>query len=336
MSLSHGRNERFALSLTAVLVGVVLLGTLSAIGATAPSQWLSEWPTTDFSRSTIDFNSVRSGGPPKDGIPAIDDPKFEVASEIDNLEDREPVILVEAGGQTKAYPLRVLIWHEIVNDMIGSEPVTVTYCPLCNAAIAFSRRVDGDVLSFGTTGKLRNSDLIMYDRQTESWWQQYTGNAIVGVMAEKTLTAIPSRIVPWAVFLSMHPKAPVLVPNNPRARSYGSNPYVGYETSGAPFLFDGELPRGIKPMQRVVVVGERAWSLEFLQKQKIVQDDALVIRWVPGQASALHTRRIADGKDVGTVSVQRLVDGALVDVHHKVTFAFVFHAFNPDGAMITD
>ena len=231
-----------------LILAAIILDTEPSYSGSGAEQWRREWPVTDFPYSAIDFKSVRDGGPPKDGIPAIDDPEFKPVTDITDLQDQEPVITVAVGGHARAYPLRVLIWHEIVNDMIGSEPVTVTYCPLCNATIAFSGRVENDVLSFGTTGKLRNSDLIMYDRLTESWWQQYTGRAIVGVMTGKTLTPVPSRLVPWADFRRAHPDTLVLVPSNPRARSYGSNPYVGYETSRVPFLFDGDLPRGIKPM----------------------------------------------------------------------------------------
>ena len=138
-----------------------------------PFGWKVEWRNTDFAKSTIDFSEVMSGGPPKDGIPAIDTPQFKTVSEIDDIQDREPVISLAINGDARAYPLRVLTWHEIANDTVGGVPVAVTFCPLCNAAIVFDRRLaDGRVLDFGTTGKLRNSDLVMYDRQTESWWQQ--------------------------------------------------------------------------------------------------------------------------------------------------------------------
>ncbi|MEQ9447473.1 MAG: DUF3179 domain-containing (seleno)protein, partial [Rhodospirillaceae bacterium] len=130
------------------------------LGADVPAQWRGEWPDTDFSKTAVDLESIRSGGPPKDGIPPIHNPKFEPAHTITNLGAREPVILLQIEGQTRIYPLRVLIWHEIVNDVIEGKPVAVTYCPLCNAAITFSRELNGDVLSFGTTGKLRNSDLV--------------------------------------------------------------------------------------------------------------------------------------------------------------------------------
>src|SRR6516225_9581281 len=161
------------IALTAVfgLLVDACLGTLSA----DPISWRLEWPRTDFSKHSVPFAGIKSGGPPKDGIPAIDAPRFErladgkATGSSAALGDTEPVIAVSIGEDARAYPLRVLIWHEIANDAVGGTPVVVTYCPLCNAALAFERVVDGRVLDFGTTGKLRNSDLVMYDRQTESW-----------------------------------------------------------------------------------------------------------------------------------------------------------------------
>ncbi len=127
-----------------------------------------EWPNTDFSKRSVEWNEILSGGPPKDGIPSIDDPRTEPISKIDNLTDTDPVIGLIINGKARAYPLRILTWHEIVNDELGGVPVTVTYCPLCNSSIAFDRRLDGRILDFWTTGKLRRSDMVMYDRQTES------------------------------------------------------------------------------------------------------------------------------------------------------------------------
>src|SRR6516225_7815721 len=147
------------------------LGTLPA----DPISWRLESPRTDFSKHSVPFPRIKSGGPSKGGIPAIDAPRFErladgkATGSSAALGDTEPVIALSIGDDARAYPLRVLIWHEIANDAVGGTPVVVTYCPLCNAALVFERVVDGRVLDFGTTGKLRNSDLVMYDRQTESW-----------------------------------------------------------------------------------------------------------------------------------------------------------------------
>jgi hypothetical protein len=170
-------------SIACKLSGLIALTTLFAVAQDAgigtslaePSHWRSEWSRTDFSRHSVAFAEIKSGGPRKDGIPAIDMPRFErlVAGKPTGwsaaLGDTEPVIALSIGDDARAYPLRVLIWHEIANDTVGGRPVAVTYCPLCNAALVFERTVQGRVLDFGTTGKLRHSDLVMYDRQTESW-----------------------------------------------------------------------------------------------------------------------------------------------------------------------
>ena len=159
-----------------------------------PHFWKIEFPKTDFTKHSVPYGEIFSGGPPKDGIPSIDEPEFVLAGLHGKLEDTEPVVGLVLNGEAKAYPLRILTWHEIVNDEIGGIPVTVTYCPLCNSAVVFDRRVGDKVLDFGTTGRLRNSDLVMYDRQTESWWQQFLGEAIVGEMTGARLEMLPSRI----------------------------------------------------------------------------------------------------------------------------------------------
>jgi len=212
-----------------------------------PEEWRQgEWPRTDFSRHSIDYSEIKSGGPPKDGIPAIDNPRFEDLKEgqeegwAAGLADTEPVISFSVGSDARAYPLRVLMWHEIVNDTVGGEPVAVTYCPLCNAALVFERTVNGRVLDFGATGKLRHSDLVMYDRQTESWWQQFTGEAIVGEMTGSELKLIPSRLESFARFRERFSQGRVLVPNDPAARDYGANPYLGYGGRGDAFPLHGQ------------------------------------------------------------------------------------------------
>ena len=318
---------------TLQIVSLVMLVFAGPPAGANPARWTHEWPQTDFESAVVELDEIRDGGPPKDGIPAIDDPRFQPVAEIHDLADAEPVISLTVSGKSRAYPLRILTWHEIVNDVIAGVPVAVTYCPLCNAAIVFDRRLNGPVLDFGTTGKLRHSDLVMYDRQTESWWQQYSGEAIVGRYAGRALEMLPARLEPWADFRARSPDALVLVPEDPDARPYGANPYVGYDSAAMPFLYDGEVPSGIAPLARVVVVDEEAWSLELLRKAGRMEAGDLVLSWRPGQASALDAPRIADGRDVGSVIVQRRRDGRLEDVVHHVTFACVFHAFEPEGTL---
>ena len=237
--------------------------TLLSLGAQAsPSRWKYEWPNTDFTQSSVAFEEILSGGPPKDGIPSIDDPQFVAVAGHEDLAPTEPVIGLAINGDARAYPLRILTWHEIVNDTVGGVPVAVTYCPLCNAALVFERTVEGEVTEFGTTGKLRKSDLVMYDRQTESWWQQFLGEAIVGERTGTRLALVPARLESWENFATRFPQGQVLIPNNRSMRSYGANPYVGYDSEALPFLYDGEMPEGIAPMKRVVAVGDRAWAFD--------------------------------------------------------------------------
>ncbi len=317
--------------LSAVIVVAAGLGSAMAM----PDQWrLQGWAKTDFSRSSVDFKEIISGGPPKDGIPSIDAPKFTSVEADSSIGPQEPVVGLEINGDARAYPLRVLTWHEIVNDTVGGTPVTVTYCPLCNSAIVFDRRLDGRVLEFGTTGKLRNSDLVMYDRTTESWWQQFTGQGIVGVHTGRELETIPSRLESFERFKRRHPKGRLLVPNDPAMRAYGNNPYAGYDSSKMPFLYAGEMPKDVSPMARVVVVEAegkpQAVTLALLRKQGKLTVGDVVLSWEAGQNSALDAREIKRGRDVGNVMAQRKTADGMVDVKYDVTFAFVFHAFYPN------
>ncbi len=297
--------------------------------------WLREWPNTDFNRHSVDLVEIQDGGPPRDGIPSIDDPLFVPVSEARGLTETEPLISLEIAGDARAYPLSILMWHEIVNDVVGGVPVAVTYCPLCNASVVFEREFEGRLLDFGTTGKLRLSDLVMYDRQTESWWQQFTGEAIVGAMTGQMLARRPARMESFSRFKARFPEGKVLIPNNPHMRDYGANPYRGYDTLSRPWLYDGRLPEGIEPMARVVTIGHQAWSLRLLREKGRIEHDGYVMTWEPGQNSALDSPVIARGRDVGNVVVQKRTPDGLVDAVHGIDFAFAFHAFFPDGVIHT-
>lgn len=300
--------------------------------AESPFDWKREWPRTDFSRHSVRWSEIVDGGPPKDGIPSIDRPRFAGFAEPYPLRlgDNEPVISFSDNKDARAYPLRIVTHHEIVNDVVGGRPVAVTYCPLCNLAVVFDRTVDGQVLDFGTTGKLRNSDLVMYDRQSESWWQQFTGEAIAGRSTGKDLQVLASRLESLASFRKRYPDGRILLPAAESLDAY-DNPYVRYDTRYRPFPFySGRMPNGIEPMARVVAVGAKAWALSLLvAKGQIVEGD-LVLRWSAGQNSALDTRDISRGRDVGNVVVQRRTAKGAIDVPYAVTFAFAFAAFHPD------
>jgi len=305
-----------------------------AIGATTahadPAFWKFEWPKTDFETTSIEnWVEIMSGGPPKDGIPAIDDPDFITVADEGRLAAREAVVTVEIDGERpRAYPVRYLMWHEIVNDRIGAVPVSVTYCPLCNSFMVFDTRVEDQVLTFGVSGKLRNSDMVMYDRQTESWWQQAIGEGIVGEMTGVELTLLPTWMESWQEFSTRNPDGLVMAePGFPR--QYGRNPYVGYDSSTRPFLYNGEMPpHDVPPLMRVIRVGDKAWTMERLRKAGEITEAGVTISWTAGQASALDQYTVAEGRGVGTIRVR---DKAGNDVPHDVIFAFAFHAFWPDG-----
>ncbi len=305
--------------------------------------WRAAGWKTDFSKRAVDLSEILSGGPPRDGIPSIDAPVFRRAAEIADIGANEPVIRLEIGGEVRAYPLRVLTWHEIVNDAIAGRPVAVTYCPLCNSAVVFDRRVedanDGRPLEFGVSGLLRNSDLVMYDRATESWWQQFSGEAIVGALTGKSLRMIPSRVMGFAAFKAAYPDGLVLVPNDPAMRPYGVNPYVGYDSRNAPYpLYRGDLPQALNPMVRVVVVRDggaiRAVTLGLLRSQGEIELDGLRFVWQPGVNSALDQGVIAQGADVGALTVTRAATAE--PLVHDITFAFVVHAFHPGTTVLTE
>ncbi|MEH6833836.1 MULTISPECIES: DUF3179 domain-containing protein [Falsihalocynthiibacter] len=303
----------------------------ASLAAANPDAWKSEWPSTDFTTTTIDdWSEILSGGPPKDGIPALSDPSFIAASDEAKIGGREPVITLEIKGETpRAYPIRYLTWHEIVNDDVGDIPVAVTFCPLCNSGMVFDRRLGGDLLTFGVSGKLRNSDMVMFDRETESWWQQAIGTGIVGVHTGDELTQLPAWMEGFDQFKARNPNGLVMKePDWPR--SYGQNPYRGYDSSSQPFLYRGENPpHGISPLMRVVRVGDAAWPLDRLSEVGEVTENGVKITWREGQTSALDKADIATSREVGSIRVKDASTGA--DVPHDVLFAFAFHAFWPDG-----
>lgn len=281
---------------------------------------------TDWTRHTIEYDEILSGGPPRDGIPSIDSPEFETIQEAESwLAGNEPVITVDIDGDSRAYPLQILTWHEIANDVVGSIPVVVTFCPLCNSALVFDRRVDDAVLAFGVSGLLRNSDLIMYDRITETLWQQFTGEAVVGELAGRQLSFIPSSIVSFDDFRNASPDGLVLSRNTGYNRRYGENPYVGYDSiNQSPFLFSGPTDGRLPPMERVVTValeqGDVAYPLSTLAGVGVINDRPfgreLVVFHVPGTSSALGSQMIAAGEDVGATGVfEPRVDDQLLTFH---------------------
>ena len=292
--------------------------------------------STNFCNSQVDFSEILVGNPTKDGIPSVSDPEMEaVAAASAWLSERSPVIALEIAGDARAYPLALLMWHEIANDEIAGLPVAVTFCPLCNSSVTFDRRVNGDVLEFGVSGLLRNSDLIMFDRQSETWWQQLTGEALVGDFAGALLDIVPSQVIGFGAFAERYPDGLVMSRDTGYNRQYGINPYRDYDSrSGRPFLFRGAIDERLdSPVDHVLaaIIGEsaKAYPFEILRQQRVVNDsigDApVVIFFQSGVASALGDSVIDSARDIGTAGMYRSrFDGEVlrfVANEHDGTFA---------------
>lgn len=302
-------------SIFAALIASTLFLSLAVSGQATARELKNtgEWPKTDFANSSVDHDEILSGGPPKDGIPSIDDPKFVTAAEASEwLADKEPLISLRVGEHSRAYPLQILTWHEIVNDVLGDTAVSVTFCPLCNASIVFNRDLDGVRYDFGTTGRLRRSDMVMYDRQTESWWQQFTGEAIIGELNGAVLEQINSNIVSFAAFKKQYPDGLVLSRETGNRRDYGRNPYAGYDDiNSSPFLYKGPLDDRLRPMERVVSLRAKDKTLLFtlteLQKQPLAHTEfegsSVVVFAFDDMNSALDKSTISDSRLIPSAAI---------------------------------
>ena len=293
-----------------------------------------EFPLTNFSKHSVNFLEIRNDGTGKNSIPPIKKPKFSITGAIKNIGGNEPVISVTILGESRAYPLRMLIWHEVVNDNIGGVPILITYSPLGASIGVFHRQLDQKILSFGNTGRLRHFNTIIFDRETESWWQQFTGEAIIGDYLGRKLKKIPYRLEAFEVFRkkTLTFRSKVMVPINPDIRNYGTTPFIRMDTN----LFDKSMfpykfPLQINPVDRVIVIDGEAWPRQLLVKAGKFVKDKVLFSWWPGQNSVHDTHWIPFGKDIGNISVIRNKNGKWVDAIYNEVFAFTFAAFEPEG-----
>ncbi len=300
------------ISLLAFVVSFCAVCANSQVAKGDEVESVNGWKTNVAKRS-IDLKELLSGGPPKDGIPSLDKPKFISIKDAKAwLGEKEPVISLVIDGKARAYPLQILIWHEIINHEFNGIPVSVTFCPLCYSAIAFDRRLDGKVYSFGVSGMLRHSDMVMFDRETESWWQQITGEAIVGDLTGRKLKQIPAQIVGFGQFAKAFPNGLVVSKDTGYVRDYGRNPYVGYDNiNQKPYFPVGKNDGRLRPMEKIIVVefGEisKVYPYGVSRKLRAINDkigsQRVVIFHGDGANSALDSRKIKDSKDVGATGV---------------------------------
>lgn len=264
------------------------------------------WVRTDFDTRCVPLNEFYLGADSKDAIPPIDSPLFVPAVGADEwLHPMEPVLVVSRDDVARAYSLQLLLFHEMVNDSIDGFPFLVTYCPLCNTALVFERSVGGQVYDFGTSGLLRGSDLVMYDRQTDSWWQQLTGEALVGAMSGSVLTPIAAQQVTWSAFKQAYPGGLVLSRETgyQDQTRYGTTPYTYYETERRPNpeFWTGETDDRLTAMTRVSTIGlsDARLAVPFY----VLAGQRIVVFYNPDTLSVLGEKVIASARPVGSTGV---------------------------------
>ena len=275
-----------------------------------------EWKT-DITNNSVPLNEF-TALLKRDGIPPIDNPKFWNKEQGDKVFFKhEPVIAVVINGKAKAYPLSILTWHEIVNDRIGGVPISATYCPLCNAAIVFDRKLNFKgkeyLLDFGVSGMLRKSDMVMWDRQTETWWQQFMGEGLVGELKGAQLKVLPSMLISYEEFFRSYPDGSVLSTETGHNKEYGKNPYVNYDdlSNEKPRLFNEGVDPRLPAMERVININvkgiDRIYPLSVIQKKKVINEvphnEPVVLFYQKGTVSVMDKNDIKSSKDIGAVTV---------------------------------
>jgi hypothetical protein len=286
---------------------------------------------TNGVKHTVPLEEIRDGGPPPDGIPSIDKPKFIEASQAQSMNDDDLVIGLKLNGQTKAYPLFILVWHEIVNDKLGDTPVAVTYCPLCFTTQVFERTLNGTEVQFGTSGKLYNSNLVMYDRLTGSYWSQALGQSIKGSLAGSELQRIPFDLAKWSDWKSSYPDSLVLTTDTGYQRAYGSDPYGNYYTSTEIIFPVAHKDDRIHPKEIIAgyhnLNSYKAYKFHDVESAKVINDkingkEILLVSLYPNMIRAFD--READGNSIEFV----FSDGKIMDKQTKSEWNF-------DGQAVT-
>jgi len=275
----------------------------------------------DLRGALVDPEEIQRGGPPKDGIPAIDRPRF-VAPDAAKMKPGERILGVARNGEAKAYPVRILNWHEVVNDSVGGEPVAVTYCPLCGSGVTFSRSTRDGTRSFGVSGLLYNSDVLLYDRESNSLWSQILGQAISGPSKGEKLQIVPTAHTSWEDWIGRHPDTRVLSEDTGHARDYSRDPYAGYDAN--PVILFPVANSSSRFDNKDVVLGleidgkYKAYPFTELAKTEGVVVDSIGGREVRIDFDAKH--RTARALDAGGKELPSLI-----------TYWFAWYAFYPQG-----
>ena len=271
----------------------------------------------------VNPSKIRGGGPKMDGIPSIDNPEYISVNEADEwIEDNELVLAIEYKGVKRVYPLQILVWHEIVNDFISGDPILITYCPLCGSGIAYERTIDGEAVEFGTSGKLFNSNLVMYDRKTQTYWQQIDGKAIVGELVGMELTEISVDTVVWRDYKNVHTDAEVLSQDTGFNRNYGNDPYGNYyENTFLIFPVENEDNR-VHP--KTIVFG-----IEIDGVYKAYREDTLIeVNRIEDTVKGVNI--VVERDAVGIVTI---TDESGEEIVKERDMWFAWYAFHPDTTL---
>ncbi len=277
----------------------------------------------DLSNSIIPRSEILHGGPPRDGIPALSNPKLVESDSAGYLEPEDRVVGITLNGEARAYPVAILNWHEIVNDEIDDRHFAITYCPLCGTAVAFDSTIEGSTTEFGVSGLLYNSDVLLYDRDTESLWSQILGQAVAGPRVGQSLTAIPISHTSWRDWRNDHPHTLVLSDDTGYSRDYRRDPYAGYEESRHTyFAVNNRAPDTYHPKEVVVGLGVdgvyKAYPFIELERQG-----------KPGFSDSVNGKRFDFEWDAANRSVT-ITDSAGHHVAAIQGFWFAWFAFHPD------
>ncbi len=276
----------------------------------------------DLANSTIPAGKIFSGGPPRDGIPSIDKPKFIKANKADYLKDEDRILGVEIDGKARAYPIRILNWHEIVNDVHNGKPIAVTFCPLCGSGIVYNATLAGKPHKFGVSGLLYNSDVLLYDRETETLWSQILSKGISGKLVGSDLEIIPSSHTSWKAWREKHPDTEVLSTDTGSSRNYNRSPYAGYDKGRETYFPLAFRSQKYHPKERVigVSIGEKHKVYPFSELAKIKSNT------LSDDFSGQQLQLSFDAENR---------DGEIKDASGKIvpsinTFWFAWYAFHPD------
>ncbi len=281
----------------------------------------------DLSNRTISINKILSGGPPRDGIPSIDTPKFISAEQADFLNDKDRVMGVNIDGEARAYPISILNWHEIVNDTFNGKGVAVTFCPLCGSGIVYSAEIEGKSRQFGVSGLLYNSDVLLYDRESETLWSQILAKGVSGPLVDKKLTILPSSHTSWEAWKKKHPKTKVLSTDTGFTRDYDRSPYGGYDTNVATYFPVEFKSKRYHPKERVLGVNLNGKQKVFPFSELAKNETGKLEETFDGKKIVIEFD--AENRD-GEIKTE---DGEIITSMN--TFWFAWYGFYPKSEIYT-